>query len=363
VSVATGPGPARMELASPPDRERVLSPLARAAARFLVIAAAGAVMAWALVHVRLVVVPFIVALLLATLLAPPADALRRNGMPSGLATMSVLLAAIGVLVALVTLIAPPVAGELGRLTEAVDEGIDVVTRWIARGPFGLSDTEVDRLLENAGREAGTGASSVAGGLLSASLLALEVVAGILLTIVLTFFLVHDGSRIWGWAMSLAPVESRERMAAFGTDAWSALSSYTRGVAAVALFDAVLIGIALALIGVPLVLPLAVLTFIAAFVPLLGAFVAGAVAALVALVDGGITDAALVVLAITLIQQLEGNLLYPVVVGRAIELHAVAILLAVTAGGVLLGVVGAALAVPVAAVTWAGVKAWRDHPRP
>jgi putative heme transporter len=153
------------------------------------------------------------------------------------------------------------------------------------------------------------------------------------------------------------------MEAFGNDAWAALSGYTRGVAAVALFDAIFIALALALIGVPLVLPLAALTFLAAFVPLLGAVVAGAIAALVALVDGGVVDAALVLLAITLIQQLEGNLLYPVVVGRAIELHAVAILLAVTAGGVLLGVVGAALAVPVAAVTWAGVRAWRDHPLP
>lgn len=352
-----------MELASTPNRERILSPLARTAVRFLVIAAAAAVIAWSLVHVRLVVVPFIAALLLSTLLTPVARRLHAGGVPSALAALLTLVGAIGLIASAVMLVAPPVVGELGRLGEAIQEGLDVVTRWIASGPFGLSSREVDRLVEDAGRQAGTGASSVAGGLVTASLLALEVVAGVLLTIVLTFFLVHEGARIWTWAVSLVPIESRERAEAFGTDAWGALSGYTRGVAAVALFDAVFVALALTLIGVPLVLPLAVLTFLAAFVPLLGAVVAGAVAALVALVDGGIVDAGLVLLAVTVVQQLEGNLLYPVVVGRAIELHAVAILLAVTAGGVLLGVVGAALAVPVAAVTWAGVRAWREHPLP
>lgn len=363
MSIGTGSDPARLELASTPNRERVLSPLARLAARFLVLAAAAAVIAYALVHVRLVVVPFVVALLLSTLLRPPAAALERAGIPSVPAALLTILGTVATITAAMFVIAPPVIAELGRLGEVVEEGIDVVTRWVARGPFGLSPGEVDQLVDNAGREASTGASSVAGGVLSASLLALEVIAGLLLTLVLTFFLVHDGHRIWAWATELVAVESRERMQAFGQDAWSALSGYTRGVAVVALFDAVFIALALTLIGVPLVLPLAVLTFLAAFVPLVGAVVAGAVAALVALVSNGFVAALLVVAAITLVQQLEGNLLYPVVVGRAIELHAVAILLSVTAGGVLLGIVGAALAVPVASVAWAAVRAWREHPLP
>lgn len=363
MSIATGREPARLERGAVPTSERVLTPVARASLRFLLVVAAAAVVAYMLVHVRLVVVPTIIALLVATLLVPPTAWMRRQGVPSALATTLSLVTTVGLVAIVVSLVAPPVAGELGRLGEVVADGLDEVTGWIAGGPFGLSEREVDRIVEGAGREASTGASSVAGGLVSASMLALEVVAGVLLTLVLTWFLVHDGRGIWSWAVRLLPADQRDRMELFGDDAWSALSGYMRGVVVVAVVDAVFIGLALWLIGVPLVLPLAVLTFLAAFVPLVGAVVAGAVAALVALVTGGVVDALLVVGAVTLVQQLEGDLLYPVVVGRAIDLHAIAILMSVTAGGVLLGVVGAALAVPVAAVTWAGIKAWREDGGP
>jgi predicted PurR-regulated permease PerM len=173
-----------------------------------------------------------------------------------------------------------------------------------------------------------------------------------------FFLVHDGRRMWAWAVGLFPAGRRADVEAIGVRVWAALSAYVRGVAMVAVVDAVLIGLALLVIGVPLVVPLMVITFLGAFVPLVGALVAGAVAALVALVIEGVIAAVLVTVAIVVIQQLEGDLLYPLVVGRAIALHPVAILLALTAGTVVAGIIGALLAVPVAAAVWTAA----DHLR-
>ncbi|HWC27644.1 MAG TPA: AI-2E family transporter, partial [Solirubrobacteraceae bacterium] len=143
--------------------------------------------------------------------------------------------------------------------------------------------------------------------------------------------------------------------------WTVVSRYVRGVAVVALVDALLIGLALVIIGVPLVVPLMALTFLGAFIPLVGAVLAGAVAALVALVAEGPIAAVLVVLAITAIQQLEGDLLYPIVVGQAISLHPVAILLVLTAGTVIAGLAGALLAVPIAAAIWAAIDQLRTKP--
>jgi putative heme transporter len=360
MSMTTGREPVRIERASTPAGERVLSPLARASLRFLLVAAAAVVVAIALVKLRLLVVPFVVAVLASTLLVPPARRLRAAGVPAAPATMLVVVTALGLVAALVALIAPPLVAEADEVGEAVDRGVDEVARWVAAGPFGMSADDVDRLVDRAGRQLQSGAGTLAAGVVSVSLVALEILAGALLALVMTFFLVHDGERVWRFWIRMTPPDERERMAWFGAAAWRVLSAYVRGVVLVAFVDAVFIALALALIGVPLVLPLAVLTFLAAFVPLVGAVVAGAVAALVALVFEGWVAALLVLAAITLVQQLEGNLLYPVVVGRALELHPVAILASVTAGGVLLGVVGAALAVPIAAVMWAAAATWREE---
>lgn len=361
MSIGTGPAPARLERASTPTSDRVLSPLARGSLRFLLIAGAVTVVGYALVHLRLVVVPLIVAILVSTLLVPPTRWLCRRGMPRAPAVLVVLAAALTIFGTAIALIAPAVVSELGTLGERVKEGIDTVTAYVASGPFGLTEDEVDRLVTRVSAQAQGGAGSVAQGVVNASLLAVEVFTGLVLAVVLTFFLVYDGAGVWRWIVGLVPSPRQDDVERFGTQAWTALSGYVRGVAIVALVDALAIGLALVLIGVPLVVPLAVLTFLAAFIPLIGAVVAGSVAALVALVTNGVVAALLVVGAVTLIQQLEGDFLYPVVVGRAISLHAIAILLSVTAGGVLLGVVGAALAVPVAAVVWAGVKTWREDP--
>ncbi len=349
---STGPVPARPE--------PLLRPLPRLSLEFLLVAAATAVIVIAMARLRLVVLPVFAALLATTFLLPVVRRLRANGVPSGLASFLAILMALLVLGLALVLIVPPAVQELGDLGTSAREGLDEVTRWLAEGPLDLNQREIDDAVDSALDAARDNVGGVAHGVVSGATLAAEIVAGFLIALVLTFFFLHDGERIWRWVLSMIPQRHRHHVDAFGDDAFAALGGYLRGVAIVALVDATFIGLGLLALGVPLVLPIALLTFLAAFLPLVGAVVAGAVAALVALVTQGAVDAILVVLIVTAVQQIEGDLLYPLVVGKAIELHPVATLLAVTAGGVLGGIVGAAIGVPVVAVVWAAIRRWREQ---
>ena len=197
-------------------------------------------------------------------------------------------------------------------------------------------------------------------MLTGALMLTQWAAAALLTLVLTFFFVKDGARLWDWVVCFFHDDKRPYVAEVGERAWSVLSAYVRGVFVVALVDATLIGLVLVVLGVPLAVPLIVLTFLAAFFPIIGSVLAGVAAVLVALVANGFATAVVVTAAIVAVQQLEGNVLYPVLVGRRLSLHPVAILLALTAGGILGGVAGAFLAVPVAAVGAAILEFGREH---
>jgi predicted PurR-regulated permease PerM len=182
-------------------------------------------------------------------------------------------------------------------------------------------------------------------------------------VLLTFFLLKDCERIWGYLLSLIGRRGRRDADEVGARIDTALSGYVRGIALVGLVDAIVIGLALLIIGVPLVLPLMVITFFAAFVPLLGAFVAGLIAVLIALVSGGVVDALLVLAAVVLVQQIEGHLLYPLLMGRTVNLHPAVILVAHGTGGILAGVVGVFLAVPTAGIISVVIEYGRDRPPP
>jgi predicted PurR-regulated permease PerM len=333
---------------------RLLVPPARLALNALLIAAGVALFLWLAVQLRLVVLPVLLSILLATLLVPPADWLRRRRVPSVPATLAVMAGAALVLAGAVSLVVPAFADQFDELSGAARDGLDEAIGWLTEGPLGVERAEIDRAVESTFDRVRENSSQLGRGLVSGAVLVAEIVAGILLAVVLLFFFVHDGRGMWRWSVGLWPERRREDVDAIGRRIWTTLAAYVRGVAVVAVVDALLIGLALVLIGVPLVVPLMVVTFLGAFVPLVGAVLAGAVAALVALVTQGVLAAVLVVVAITVIQQLEGDLLYPVVVGRAIALHPVAFLLALTAGSVLAGVIGALLAVPVAAAVWTAV---------
>jgi predicted PurR-regulated permease PerM len=217
------------------------------------------------------------------------------------------------------------------------------------------DKGITRLRENGG--------PLARGLQSGAVILGEIVTGLLITVLLTFFLLKDGERIWGYFLSFTGSRSRHDADEIGNRVYAALAGYVRGIALVGLVDAVLIGLALVVIGVPLVIPIMVITFFAAFIPLIGAFVAGLVAVLIALVSGGVVDAALVLGAIVLVQQIEGHVLYPLLMGRTVNLHPAAIIVALAAGGILGGIVGVFLAVPTAGIISVVLQYARERPAP
>ncbi len=232
--------------------------------------------------------------------------------------------------------------------------------WLRTGPLHISDTQLSDLIDRARQEATNNSRALTRGVLSGATLAVEVVTGALLSLVLTFFFVKDGDRMGNWIAGLAGDRAHE-VRAVGRRSFETLGAYLRGQATVGLIDGVFIGVALAVVGVPLAVPLAFLVFLGAFLPIVGAFLSGLVAALVALVSKGLV-AALIIVGITiLVQQLEGHVLAPLVLGRAVKLHPAVILLALTGGGVVGGIVGAALAVPLVAVVSSVGSYLRNRP--
>jgi predicted PurR-regulated permease PerM len=331
--------------------------------RLLLLAAGAVLLVRALADLRLVVVPVIVALFLTTLLLPPTQWLRERGVPSAIAAAATLLTGLGVVVGVFVLIGPEVASEFDDLGRQVRAGAEQLIDWIGEGPLALARDDIQQALQTLLEQGQASAGTIGGGLVSGAILLLELAAGLLVALVLTFFFLKDGRRMWEWFLGLFDSPANRRDAhELGDRVWVTMTSYVRGLVVVALFDAVFIGIALWIIGVPLVLPLAVLTFFGAFIPIVGAVAAGAAAALVALVTGGLQDAVLVVAATVVIQQIESEALYPVVVGRALQLHPVPILLAVTAGGVLYGIGGAALAAPLLATVVTAASFARERKR-
>jgi putative heme transporter len=309
-------------------------------------------------RMMVVVIPVIIALLLATLLAPLARWLVRRGMPPALASALAVGLAFLVFLGLWGAVIPPFVSQVPDVVENVQQGAGQLGD--AAAPLGLSDREVQDAIQRARDQLNGG--QVAGQVLNGAMVLAQWAAAVILIVVLTFFFIKDGTQLRDWTVDLFAEQRRPVLRDISERAWGALATYVQGVFLVATIDAVLIGIVLLIVGVPIAFPLIVLTFIAAFFPIVGSVLAGAAATLVALVSGGFVDAAIVLVAIIAIQQLEGNVFYPMVVGKRLQLHPVAILLALTAGGVLAGVAGAFLAIPVAAVASAVLDYMRTRRR-
>ena len=329
---------------------------------WLLVIAAGTVAAlWLAATLRLVVLPVLLALVLTTLLAAPVGWLKRHGWPDALAAITGLLAAISVLLVLAAVVAPGAVEDFDELDAGVSGGIEEVQRWLGEGPLNLSEREITRAIDGAQEQIRGNVDGLGRSLVGGAVVVLEVLTGLALAFVLLFFFLKDGERIWSWLVGLAPEQRRSDVRRGGQSAWEALAGFLRGQTIVALFDALFIALALVLIGVPLVVPLALVAFFGAYVPVLGASVAGAAAALVALFAVGPFAALLVIAAILVVQQIEGNVLQPYVVGRTVDVHPIAILLGITAGGVLAGIIGIMVAAPAVAVAGALLRTLREPP--
>ena len=331
--------------------------------RFLAIAGAVSVVVYALVHLRVIVIPIIVAVLASTLLLPIVNWLKQHRVPDGLAAALAMLAAALVLAAVITAVAPSLGSQLGDLRTQAEDGVREATDQLAEPPFNLSERELRERVNEGLQTLRANSGSLARGLGSSAVLLGEVLTGLIVAVLLCFFLLKDGAEMWAWVLRLVRKGSRGDADEVGNRVYIALAGYVRGIAMVGFVDAILIAIALVIIGVPLVVPLAVITFFAAFVPLIGAFVAGLLAVLVALVSGGLVDALLVLGAIILVQQVEGHLLYPLLMSRAVHLHPAVIVVALAAGGILAGIIGVFLAVPVAGVVSVVLHYAQDRPPP
>jgi len=320
----------------------------------------GGVVAWSLVglavalalaglliaQLRYVVVPLVVALFPAALLTPPVKALKRRRVPPALAALAVLLGFLVGLFGVLGAIGWLVAGELGQVLDTLETSYDDIRRW-ARDTFDARIPPLDQLRETVGSWAG-GEQSLQARATDAATTTLEVVSGIVLGLLALFFYLKDGERIALWFASLFPRSARDDVVEIERRVWHTVGAYFRGQLTIAAVDAVFIGVGLLLLGVPLALPLALLVFLGGMFPIVGAFLAGGVAVLVALADGGV-GLGLAVLALNVaVQQIEGNVLEPLIMGRATELHPLAVITAVAAGGLTLGILGAFLAVPITA---------------
>jgi predicted PurR-regulated permease PerM len=338
--------------------------LAAYAWRLLVIAAAGVAVLWLLGRLRVVLFPVVIAVLLTRALVPIAHNLRRRGLPNAVAAALALLTFLGLLAGVVRLIAPAVAEQFASLGPTVSDALNDVERWIVEDSgLDVTQADVDRARERLAEQLRSSVSTSSDSIAAGAVLVGEGLAGLVIAMFLTFFLLKDGHRFQRWSLSLMPVASRPRAARLATRSWDVIGGYLRGAAILGALEGTIMGVTIAVVGGNLAVPVAIVTFLAAFVPFVGAIVAGVIAVLVTLATAGLTQAAIVAIVAVVVQQFDNDLLAPVIYGRALQLHPAAIILAVAAGGALFGLAGTFLAVPVAAVIGAIASDLRSDAQP
>jgi predicted PurR-regulated permease PerM len=333
-----------------PEVHPLVDRLAGYSWRLLVIAAAAVGIFWLIGRLWVVFLPLVIAILLTRALDAPATRLRSLGWRPGLVAAVVLLAFLAVLAVTVTLIGVAVEGEVDDLGPTVSEAIDDLEDWLVEdAPFDVSREDIDEFRADARDSIGNALRSSTGGLVSGAIVAVEILVSLILGLIVTFFALKDGERFARWSQQQLPTERHALAERLGRRAWTTLGGYLRGAALLGLVEGVVIGATVALVGGRLAVPVGVITFLLAFIPFAGAIAAGALAVLVTLATAG-GSAALVVLVVAVaVQQLDNDLLAPLVYGRSLQIHPVVVLLALAGGGALFGPAGTFLAVPVTAV--------------
>ncbi|OUM40912.1 AI-2E family transporter [Arthrobacter sedimenti] len=326
----------------------------------------GGVLIYLLSQVSLLVIPLMIAGLLAALLLPLKNALRRRGAPNGLAVAVTLVGFFGLITAALLLVGSQLALGLSSLWAEARAGMQQMLDWLAQGPLQLTATQIDQYLQDIGDALQNNSASILNGALSFGTTAGHVGAGTLLTVFALIFFLLDGGRIWRFVVGLAPLPARAALDGAGRRGWMSMASYVRVQMLVAAVDAIGIGVGAAVIGVPLALPLGVLVFIGSFIPIVGALATGSVAVLLALVANGWVNALVMLAIVLLVQQLEGHVLQPLIMGPAVALHPLAVVLAVAGGTLLAGIPGALFSVPILAVLNTSVRyiaqrAWEYDP--
>jgi putative heme transporter len=318
--------------------------------RFLVIVAAGFLIVRAIGFLEVVVIPLVVALLVAALVVPVVGALQRVGLPRGLSSLLVVIGGLAFVAALLTFAGQQVANGAHDLADQTVAGLGEIKDWLKNGPLHASDSQINDYIQRVQDAISDWSKNtdVLGRVSEVGTALSHVLAGIFITLFATYFFLADGDRIWAWIVRLAPRAARGQVDGSGRVAWLSLTQFVRATVIVAAVDAIGIMIVAAVLRVPFVAAIGVLVFLGAFVPLIGATVAGSVAVLVALVDQGPVTALLMLGGVILVQQLEAHGLQPFLLGRWVSVHPLAVIVAIATGVLVAGVAGALVAVPLAA---------------
>jgi predicted PurR-regulated permease PerM len=325
--------------------------------QILLIIILAALIVYALIQLKLVVIPLLIAMILAAAASPVVTWLGRRGISSLWATWITLLGGLLIFGGIIWLVVIAVRNQWDDLSASVVDGVNQVQNFLGQSDLPISQEQITEIRESIVAfltSAQAGSTALAG--VSA---ATQIVTGALLGFVILFYFLKDGKQIWNFFLRPFRGHRLARGHRIGDTGVRVLGEYVRGTAIIAFVDAAGIGIGAAILQVPLALPLAVLVFIGGFIPLVGATVAGILAVLVALVSNGLNAAIILAIVVIAVQQIEGNFLQPIVMGRSLKIHPLVILVALTAGTILGGIVGAIIAVPIAAVGWAIIKVWND----
>jgi predicted PurR-regulated permease PerM len=294
-----------------------------------------------------VVVPVIIGLLLCAVLSPMVDRLTRWGWPRGLATAVTILAGIALVVALVALVAQQFTSGFDDLRDQFDRSLGELERYLA--DLGLERAQLQDFFDRVREGVGSGSDNLGGTVVKTATTAGHLLAGLFIVLFTTIFFTYDGRNIWQWMVRLFPDNARERVHGSGTRAWAVLTAYVRATVVIAAVDALGIAIVALFLGLPLVVPLAVLVFLGAFIPVVGATISGIAAVAVALVSEGPVQALIMLGGVIGVQPLEGHVLQPFLMGRLVRVHPVAVVIVIAIGGLVAGIFGALIAVPLTAI--------------
>ncbi|MEC4615894.1 AI-2E family transporter [Tsukamurella tyrosinosolvens] len=344
------------ETTNPPPGKKTRSEVYGEAGRWLAtwswrtvaVAALLFVLSWVIGEFWSILLPVLLAILLCTVLWPPVRWLRSKGLPPALATALVLLFSLGLLGGIIGAIAPSIGGQSKEIADRAVEGVGKVQKWAQGPPLNLQDEQISKFVTSITKKLQESAETIATGVFTGVSAAGSFVVAIVMVAMLTFFFLKDGDKFMPWLKRHSGTPVSEHFAELLSRIWATLGGFIRTQAVVSFIDALFIGLGLVILQVPLAGALAVITFLGGFIPIVGAFVAGALAVIVALVTNGFGTALAVLAVVIAVQQLEGNVLSPILQSRSMQLHPAIVLLAIAFGGTQFGIIGAFLAVPVAA---------------
>lgn len=329
--------------------------------RVIVIASALTGVIYLMTTLSELVIPIIVALLLAALLTPIHRRLRKV-MPSGLSAGLTVLGTLAILVGVLTFVGSQFTDQFADISKQVGAGYDQIRTWVM-DTFGITSTKLDEWIETARTQAAGQTDQLGTRAAEAGVTVGHAIAGFFIAMFTLFFFLHDGDRIWAWVVRLFPKAARAKVHSSGIIAWGQLSAFTRATILVAAADAIGIGLVAALLGVPFASGIAILVFFGAFIPVIGAAISGAVPVLLALVALGPVKALIMFAGVIAVQQIESHLLQPILLGRAVKVHPLSVILAIAGGVIVAGIVGALVAVPLVAVLNAVGHHLLDEPTP